>query len=200
MTTTSSLHPSSARLRLEAEPRQGGSAWRIDGAWWPRSYDLTAELPGLLAGLPHHWGHISSVLVNGTVWSLPGDEMLGADQMVHLRRTDSPRAEHTVCLLAPGHGRCRSLSAGASGTRAGQAVAGVRSALHGVSTAAARHDGAQRAGLRRGSYGPGEEQPGLPVGHGCVSVGDRRVTRNGEAGWSVGFDTWRGPSGRGPGG
>ena len=79
------LHPPSARLR-------------------PRSYDLTAELPGLLAGLPHHWGRISSVLVNGTVWSLPGDGMLVADRMVHLRRTDSPRAEHTVCLLAPGHG------------------------------------------------------------------------------------------------
>lgn len=79
------LHPPSARLR-------------------PRSYDLTAELPGLLAGLPHHWGRISSVLVNGTVWSLPWDGMLVADRMVHLRRTDSPRAEHTVCLLAPGHG------------------------------------------------------------------------------------------------
>ncbi|MEV6741039.1 DUF5994 family protein [Streptomyces sp. NPDC051104] len=105
MTTTSSLHPSAARLRLEAEPRQGGSARRIDGAWWPRSYDLTVELPGLLAGLPHHWGHISSVLVNGPMWSLPGDGMLVADQMVHLRRTDTPRAEHTVCLLAPGHGR-----------------------------------------------------------------------------------------------
>ncbi|MFJ8363145.1 DUF5994 family protein [Streptomyces sp. NPDC093984] len=105
MMTTSSLHPSSARLRLGAEPRQGGSARRIDGAWWPRSYDLTAELPGLLAGLPQRWGHISSVLVNGTMWSLPGDGMLVADQMVHLRRTDSPRAEHTVCLLAPGHGR-----------------------------------------------------------------------------------------------
>ena len=105
MTTTFPPHPSSVRLRLGAEPRQGRSARRIDGAWWPRSYDLTAELPGLLAGLPHRWGHISSVLVNGTMWSLPGDGMLVADQMVHLRRTDSSRAGHTVCLLAPGHGR-----------------------------------------------------------------------------------------------
>ncbi|MFJ8795836.1 hypothetical protein [Streptomyces sp. NPDC102462] len=43
--------------------------------------------------------------MNGTVWSLPGDGMMVADRMVHLRRTDSPRAEHAVCLLAPGHGR-----------------------------------------------------------------------------------------------
>lgn len=109
MTTTPPLppapHPSSARLRLGAEPRQGGSARRIDGAWWPRSYDLAAELPGLLAELPRSWGHITSVLVNGTMWSLPGDGMLVTDQMVHLRRTDTPRPEDTVCLLAPGHGR-----------------------------------------------------------------------------------------------
>ncbi len=108
MPTTPSLPlhpPPSARLRLGAEPRQGGSARRIDGAWWPRSYDLTAELPGLLAGLPDRWGHITSVLVNGPMWSLPGDGMPVADQMVHLRRTESPRAEPAVCLLAPGHGR-----------------------------------------------------------------------------------------------
>ncbi|WP_324608012.1 DUF5994 family protein [Streptomyces sp. NRRL S-455] len=105
MTTTPSAHPASARLRLGAEPRQGGSARRIDGAWWPSSYDLVAELPALLAALPRRWGHITSVLVNGTMWSVPGDGMLVGDQMVHIRRTDTPRAEHTVCLLAPGHGR-----------------------------------------------------------------------------------------------
>ncbi|MFI7501316.1 DUF5994 family protein [Streptomyces sp. NPDC049687] len=105
MTTTPSLHPPSVRLRLGAQSGRGGSARRIDGAWWPRSYDLTAELPGLLAGLPHRWGHISSVLVNGAMWSLAGDGMLVEEQMVHTRRTDSPRALHTVCLLAPGRGR-----------------------------------------------------------------------------------------------
>ncbi|MFF4824404.1 DUF5994 family protein [Streptomyces sp. NPDC001312] len=63
--TTPQLHSPSARLRLGAQSCQGGSARRIDGAWWPRSYDLTAELPGLLAGLSHRWGHISSVHVNG---------------------------------------------------------------------------------------------------------------------------------------
>ncbi|MEU7056728.1 DUF5994 family protein [Streptomyces sp. NPDC046197] len=105
MTTTPPRHPPSARLRLGAQPCPGGPARRIDGAWWPRSYDLTAELPGLLAGLPYGWGHISSVLVNGAMWSLSGDGILVDDQMVHLRRTDLSRPVHTVCLLAPGHGR-----------------------------------------------------------------------------------------------
>ncbi|MFJ8795837.1 DUF5994 family protein [Streptomyces sp. NPDC102462] len=35
-----------------ASPGRLGPSYRR--AWWPRSYDLTAELPGLLAGLPHH--------------------------------------------------------------------------------------------------------------------------------------------------
>ncbi|MFB7460028.1 DUF5994 family protein [Streptomyces sp. NPDC056188] len=105
MTTTLSLHPPSARLRLSEQSFQDGSARRIDGAWWPRSYDLTAELPGLLARLPHRWGQISSVLVNGAMWSLSGDGTRIEDQGVHLRRTDLPRAEHTICLLAPGYGR-----------------------------------------------------------------------------------------------
>ncbi|MFF4824410.1 DUF5994 family protein [Streptomyces sp. NPDC001312] len=105
MNATLSLHPPSARLRLGEQSGQGCSARRIDGAWWPRSYDLTAELPGLLAALPHRWGHISSVLVNGAMWSLSGDGMPIEDQWVHARGTDSPRAGNTACLLAPGHGR-----------------------------------------------------------------------------------------------
>lgn len=105
MTTTPSLPPPAVRLRLGEQSGQGGSARQIDGAWWPRSYDLTAELPELLAALPHRWGHISSVLVNGAMWSLSGDGMLIDDEWVHARGTDSPRAGHTVCLLAPGHGR-----------------------------------------------------------------------------------------------
>lgn len=60
--------------------------------------------------------------------------------------------------------------------------------------------GRAAAGSRLGSYGSGKEQPGLPVVHGCVSVGDRRVPRNGEPEWSVCSSTWRGPSGRAPGG
>ncbi|MFB7499435.1 DUF5994 family protein [Streptomyces sp. NPDC056161] len=68
-------------------------------------HDLVAELPGLLAGRPHRCGHIGSVLVNGTMWSLSGDGMVTEDQRAHLRRTDLPRAEHPVCLLAPGYRR-----------------------------------------------------------------------------------------------
>ncbi|MFJ7904076.1 DUF5994 family protein [Streptomyces sp. NPDC096198] len=105
MTGAPSLHSFAARLRLGAQPGQGGAARRIDGAWWPRSYDLTAELPGLLAALPLRWGHVTSVLVNGAMWSLSGDGTPVGDRQVRMRRTGSPRAEDTVCLLTPGQGR-----------------------------------------------------------------------------------------------
>ncbi|MEU4463363.1 DUF5994 family protein [Streptomyces sp. NPDC024017] len=109
MTSASSPPPSvrrsEARLRIADQPRQGRTARRIDGAWWPRSYDLAAELPGLLGGLPGSWGLISSVLVNGDTWPDCPERMVVAGQEVHVGRTDSPTAPHTVCLLTPGRGR-----------------------------------------------------------------------------------------------
>ncbi|MCX4458311.1 DUF5994 family protein [Streptomyces sp. NBC_01340] len=96
---------SAVRLRLLAQPAQGHMPRRIDGAWWPRSPDLTSELPWLLGGLPHAWGQVSSVLVDGAVWfPFPG-RVLVADQVVRLRRTTTQHTPPTVCLLAPGRGR-----------------------------------------------------------------------------------------------
>ncbi|GAV38252.1 DUF5994 family protein [Streptomyces acidiscabies] len=96
--------PSHPVLRLRLAPR-GGTPRPIDGAWWPRSYDLLAELPQLLAGLPPAWGHITSVTVNGATWSAVPSRMLVSNQVVRLHRTLTASAAHTVVLLAPGQGR-----------------------------------------------------------------------------------------------
>jgi len=96
--------PSHPLLRLRLAPR-GGLPHHIDGAWWPHSYDLLAELPRLLAGLPRNWGHISSVTVNGATWSATPGRMLVFNQVVRLRRSTAASAPHTVCLLAPNRGR-----------------------------------------------------------------------------------------------
>ncbi|MEH0550910.1 MULTISPECIES: DUF5994 family protein [unclassified Streptomyces] len=96
---------SAVRLRLVSQPGQGHMPRRIDGAWWPRSPDLVAELPRLLAGMPHAWGQVTSVLVDEAVWfPFPG-RLLVANQVVRLRRTTTQRSPSTVCLLAPGRGR-----------------------------------------------------------------------------------------------
>ncbi|MFM9812848.1 DUF5994 family protein [Streptomyces scabiei] len=96
--------PSHPVLRLRLAP-QGGTPRRIDGAWWPRSYDLLAELPRLFAGLPRAWGNISSATVNGPMWSMPPGRMLVANQVVRLHRSLTAPAPHTIVLLAPGRGR-----------------------------------------------------------------------------------------------
>ncbi|AWW35803.1 MULTISPECIES: DUF5994 family protein [Streptomyces] len=103
-TATQPPLPSHPLLRLRLAPH-GGLPRPIDGAWWPRSYDLLEELPSLLAGLPRTWGHITSVTVNGAAWSaLPG-RMLLFNQVVRLHRTLTASAPHTVVLLAAGRGR-----------------------------------------------------------------------------------------------
>ncbi|WP_406170339.1 DUF5994 family protein [Streptomyces sp. NBC_00996] len=96
--------PSHPVLRLRLAPR-GGMPRPIDGAWWPRSYDLLAELPRLLAGLPRAWGHITSVTVNGATWSAVPGRMLVFNQVIRLRRSLTASAPHTIVLLAPGRGR-----------------------------------------------------------------------------------------------
>ncbi|MFI1969764.1 hypothetical protein BLA24_16970 [Streptomyces cinnamoneus] len=96
--------PSRPLLRLRLAPH-AGMPRPIDGAWWPRSHDLLAELPWLLAGLPRAWGHITSVTVNGTTWSAVPGRTLVFNQVVRLRRTVAASAPHTIILLAPGRGR-----------------------------------------------------------------------------------------------
>ncbi|MFC9231798.1 DUF5994 family protein [Streptomyces decoyicus] len=73
MTTTVLYTPatedrtSSLPLRLLLAPA-GTAPALLDGAWWPRSRNLTAELPSLTAFLDPLWGRITHVTVNPTLW------------------------------------------------------------------------------------------------------------------------------------
>ncbi|QNP75270.1 hypothetical protein IAG44_41615 [Streptomyces roseirectus] len=103
-TATQPPPPSHPLLRLRLAPHSGMPR-PIDGAWWPRSYDLLAELPRLLAGVPRAWGHITSATVNGATWAAAPGRMLVSNQVVRLHRTLTASAAHTIVLLAPGQGR-----------------------------------------------------------------------------------------------
>ncbi|WOX11505.1 DUF5994 family protein [Streptomyces sp. N50] len=59
--------PSAPALRMSLAPLGSASAL-LDGAWWPRSRDLAAELPSLVAALDPLWGRITRVTVNPTHW------------------------------------------------------------------------------------------------------------------------------------
>ncbi|MFC9913035.1 DUF5994 family protein [Streptomyces sp. NPDC059862] len=104
ITTPPPSPPTLPLLRLRFAPRSALPR-RLDGVWWPRSYDLLAELPQLLGALPRAWGHITRVTVNGAAWSAAPGRMLVANQVVRLHRTATLHASNTVVLLAPGHGR-----------------------------------------------------------------------------------------------
>ena len=54
------------RLRLKPKATRSGY---VDGAWWPRSDDLAAELPDLLAVLSVRLGRIDRVMYNLNEWA-----------------------------------------------------------------------------------------------------------------------------------
>ncbi|HEY0640369.1 MAG TPA: DUF5994 family protein, partial [Pseudonocardiaceae bacterium] len=54
-----------ARLRLGAGAATPGE---LDGAWWPRSRDLTAELPALAAALTGRLGQVGRVAYAMAAW------------------------------------------------------------------------------------------------------------------------------------
>ncbi|MFM9370938.1 DUF5994 family protein [Streptomyces sp. Da 82-17] len=56
----------------------------LDGAWWPRSRDLAAELPLLLDALEGTWGRITRVLVNPVRWPVVPRKVPVPGRVVHV--------------------------------------------------------------------------------------------------------------------
>jgi hypothetical protein len=69
------------RLRLKPKAPQSGY---VDGAWWPRSDDLAAELPDLLAVLSVRLGRIDRVLYNFNEWAKPAAKFATGGPRVRL--------------------------------------------------------------------------------------------------------------------
>jgi hypothetical protein len=63
--TTLPTSPSTARLHLDAHR---SSARTVDGAWWPRSRNVEAEVTQLVIGAQAELGQIDRVLLNVTEW------------------------------------------------------------------------------------------------------------------------------------
>ncbi|WP_199513800.1 DUF5994 family protein [Nucisporomicrobium flavum] len=64
-TTVPTSPPSTPRLALP--PVRAGQAV-LDGAWWPRSWDPVAELPGLLLALSDRYGPVRQVMLHRGTW------------------------------------------------------------------------------------------------------------------------------------
>jgi hypothetical protein len=89
------------RLRLKPEAHDSGY---VDGAWWPRSDNLAAELPDLLAVLSVRLGRIERVMYNLNEWARPAAKFTTGGRRVKL---DGYRRQptDTVGVLGANHNR-----------------------------------------------------------------------------------------------
>ncbi|MFH8567768.1 DUF5994 family protein [Streptomyces sp. NPDC017993] len=96
---TSSLPP-----RLTLAPA-GTSPALLDGAWWPRSRDLAAELPVLAAALDPRWGRITHATVNPAFWSVIPRKVPVAGHVMRVGWFTAEQDPHKLLLLSYRTGR-----------------------------------------------------------------------------------------------
>lgn len=103
-TTEADDRPPSLSPRLSLAPI-GSEPALLDGAWWPRSRDLEAELPPLTAVLEPLWGRITRVTVNPTQWPVIPRKVPVAGRVVHVGWFRDEQDPHELLLLSYHVGR-----------------------------------------------------------------------------------------------
>jgi hypothetical protein len=96
--------PASHPLRLSLVPA-GSAPARIDGAWWPYSRDLTAELPALTDDLDERWDRITRITVNPTHWPVIPHKVQGNGHVVKVGWFKEEQDPHQLMLLSYRVGR-----------------------------------------------------------------------------------------------
>ena len=76
-----SMRPGTALLRLTTTHERRNI---LDGAWWPRSRNLTAELPGLISALTERLGPITRIGLDSAAWDELPTRMTIDDRVVHI--------------------------------------------------------------------------------------------------------------------
>ncbi|MFF3847164.1 DUF5994 family protein [Streptomyces sp. NPDC002328] len=95
---------SSRSPRLSLAPA-GPAPALLDGAWWPRSRDLGAELLSLTAVLDPLWGRITRVTVNPVYWPVVPRKVAVAGHVVNVGWFLSEQDPHELLLLSYHMGR-----------------------------------------------------------------------------------------------
>lgn len=75
-TAISPTPPASPRLRLQSDEP---ACTLPDGAWWPRSADPAAELPGLVVALDEQGGPVSKIMLGTADWDSSRPRRLRVD-------------------------------------------------------------------------------------------------------------------------
>ncbi|WP_329792174.1 DUF5994 family protein [Lentzea sp. DG1S-22] len=95
---TATEQPPHHQLRLRLRPKALTTGY-VDGAWWPRSRDLAAELPALLAVLAVRLGVVPRVSYNLAEWDTAPRQIAADGVRVRLNGFWS-RPAHTLDLIA----------------------------------------------------------------------------------------------------
>ncbi|BBC93107.1 DUF5994 family protein [Streptomyces griseofuscus] len=96
--------PSSSPLRLTLAPA-GAPPALIDGAWWPRSRNLTEQLPALVEYLDPLWGRITRIAVSRAFWPVIPGAVPAHGHMVRVGWSHAGQDPHTLLLLSHTFGR-----------------------------------------------------------------------------------------------
>lgn len=86
-----------ARLRLKPTSTHPGM---VNGAWWPRSRDLTRELPPLIARLDEAWGRIYHATVQVGMWPDIPNRVRTGEHVVRLGWYDAEQDPDDICLIS----------------------------------------------------------------------------------------------------
>lgn len=94
--THQAVRPGTALLRLETT---GDRAGVLDGAWWPRSRDITVELPKLITALTEHLGPVQRVGLDASAWDDLPTRLTIDGRIVHI---DSSRIGDDTAMITRG--------------------------------------------------------------------------------------------------
>ncbi|WP_199791061.1 MULTISPECIES: DUF5994 family protein [unclassified Streptomyces] len=100
-TTARTTTPPIARVALKPRTGQG----LLDGAWWPRSRDLAAELPALADVLDPLWGRITRVAVNPMLWPVVPRKVTVHHRVMKIGWFTPELDPHKLLLLSYGTAR-----------------------------------------------------------------------------------------------
>ena len=90
------------KLSLRTKPKAPEPGY-VDGAWWPRSRDLSAELPALLAVLAARLGPIARVSYQPTAWDPCARRVNFNGTLARLGRCHSRNPDTANVTTSSGH-------------------------------------------------------------------------------------------------
>jgi Family of unknown function (DUF5994) len=88
-------------LRLQLDPNRPAEPY-LDGAFWPRSQELSTELPALLAALSTDLGQIALVGYHRDAWNAAPGQLEMSGHAVHLEGFVSPDPPTMVVIANSG--------------------------------------------------------------------------------------------------